>query len=107
MAQLVNLYSNGLISKRTVLDELQRGGVLDPDLVIDDELDRIEEDKEEKLEDAAIQAEEKLAQEVHRTEEMQKVAPDPAPAPEEKLPAANRKPRTEQQKTAQAAKVDK
>ena len=27
IAQMVNLYSQGLVSKRTVLDELQRGGV--------------------------------------------------------------------------------
>jgi hypothetical protein len=45
MAQLVNLHSNGLISKRTVLDELQRGGVLDPDLSIEEETERIEEDQ--------------------------------------------------------------
>ena len=41
MAQLVNLYNAGILSKRTVLDELQRGGVLDPDLKIDQEIERI------------------------------------------------------------------
>ena len=51
MAQLINLYNNGLLSKQTVLEELQRGGVLDPDLVIETEVERIEEDKEEKLAD--------------------------------------------------------
>ena len=45
MAQLVNLYNNGLISKQTVLDELQRGGVLDPDLIVEEETERIEEDR--------------------------------------------------------------
>ena len=40
IAQLVNLYSQGLLSKRTVLDELQRGGILDPDLKVDEEIDR-------------------------------------------------------------------
>lgn len=44
MAQLVNLFNAGILSKRTVLDELQRGGVLDPDLKIEQELARIEEE---------------------------------------------------------------
>jgi hypothetical protein len=44
IAQMVNLYNAGLLSKRTVLDELQRGGILDPDLKIDNELSRIEAD---------------------------------------------------------------
>jgi hypothetical protein len=47
MAQLVNLYSNQLLCRKTVLDELQRGGVLDPDLVIDEEIQRIENDQED------------------------------------------------------------
>jgi hypothetical protein len=53
MAQLVNLYSQGLISKKTVLDELQRGGVLDPDLVIEDEMERLEEDRQEAMDQQA------------------------------------------------------
>jgi hypothetical protein len=57
MAQLVNLYSQGLLSRRTILDELQRGGVLDPDLIIDDEIERIEEDKTMKLKDTAAKTE--------------------------------------------------
>ena len=44
MAQLINLMRNAAMSKRTLLDELQRGGVLDPDLVIEEELTRIEEE---------------------------------------------------------------
>ena len=44
MAQLVNLYKENLLSRQTVLDELQRGGVLDPDMKINDEIRRIEED---------------------------------------------------------------
>lgn len=47
MAQLVNLFSNNLLSKKTVLDELQRGGVLDPDLVIGEEISRIEKERSE------------------------------------------------------------
>lgn len=46
MAQLVNLYSQGILSRETILDELQRGGVLDPDLIVEEELLRIEEDKQ-------------------------------------------------------------
>ena len=49
MAQLVNLYSQGLMSRLTVLQELQRGGALDPDLLVDKEIERIKEDKEEKM----------------------------------------------------------
>ena len=44
VAQLINLMRNAAMSKRTLLDELQRGGVLDPDLVIEEELTRIEEE---------------------------------------------------------------
>lgn len=44
IAQMVNLYNTGLLSKRTVLDELRRGAVLDPDLKIDMELARIAEE---------------------------------------------------------------
>lgn len=47
IAQMVNLYSSGLLSKRTVLDELQRGGVLDPDMKIDDEIARLNKEKAE------------------------------------------------------------
>lgn len=42
IAQLVNLYNTGLLSRQTVLQELQRGSVLDPDLKIDVELSKIE-----------------------------------------------------------------
>lgn len=47
MAQLVNLHTQGILSKRTVLDELQRGGVLDPDLVIEQEIERIDSEAQE------------------------------------------------------------
>lgn len=44
MAQLVNLYGQGILSRRTVLDELQRGGVIDPDLVVEEEISRVEQE---------------------------------------------------------------
>lgn len=44
IAQMVNLYNSNLLSRRTVLEELQRGGVLDPDLKINDELSRLDEE---------------------------------------------------------------
>ena len=47
IAQLVNLYTQGLLSKRTVLDELQRGGILDPDLRVEEEIERTELDHQE------------------------------------------------------------
>lgn len=76
MAQLVNLYSQGLLSKRTVLDELQRGGVLDPDMVIDQELERLEEDRQEGMDQAAEEAEVKLDQDLQRAEKFQATAPN-------------------------------
>jgi hypothetical protein len=107
MAQLVNLYSEGLMSKRTVLDELQRGGVLDPDLVVEDELARIEEDRKEAMDKAMEEAEVKLEQDLVRAEEFQAVAPTQpgqgsAPATGQ---SSEKKPKTEQEKTAQAGKV--
>lgn len=41
IAQLVNLHNAGLLSSETVLSELQRGGILDPDLKINEEISRI------------------------------------------------------------------
>lgn len=49
IAQLVNLYSQGLLSKQTVLGELQRGGILDPDLKIEEEIIRTETDHIERI----------------------------------------------------------
>lgn len=60
IAQMVNLYNTNLLSRRTVLDELQRGGVIDPDLVIDDE-------------EARIVKEENKAKAEAQQQEMQKV----------------------------------
>jgi hypothetical protein len=45
IAQMVNLYKTGLLSRKTVLDELQRGGILDPDMKIDAELQRIDDEQ--------------------------------------------------------------
>jgi len=103
MAQLVNLYSNELISRKTLLEELQRGGVIDPDLVVAEEIERIEEEKAEKEEHEAELAEEKLGQDLHRAEEFQSVAPSEPQGQEEKP----KKEKSEQAKTEQAAKVAK
>ena len=106
IAQLVNLYSNDLLSKQTVLDELQRGGVLDPDLIVEDEMERIDEDKEVEHELQQEEAEQKLGEDLKRAEEFQKRAPTQSgqgvgqPSPGQS--SANK---TEQDKTAQAAKV--
>lgn len=104
MAQLVNLYSNGLLSKQTVLEELQRGGVLDPDLVVEDEMERIDEDHEEQQEQLVQDGEKKLEQDLHRAEEFQKVAPS-QPGQASTGQSSEKKGKTEQEKTAQAAKV--
>lgn len=55
IAQLVNLYSQGILSKRTILDELQRGGILDPELKVDDEISRTEEDRKEELDQSIVE----------------------------------------------------
>lgn len=114
MAQLVNLYTNGLVSRKTVLDELQRGGVLDPDLIIEDEIERIEEDREDKLDKQIEEGEIKLEADLKRAEEFQAAAPT-QPGQGENAPAAGQSSankteqvpskKTEQDKTAQAAKV--
>lgn len=105
MAQLVNLYAQGLLSKKTVLDELQRGGVLDPDLVIDEEIERIEEDRQEGMDQDAEEAEAKLEQDMARMEEVQAAAPpaqaEPKPAPGERTPPSQVE---KDQKAAQNAK---
>lgn len=111
MAQLVNLYTNDLLSKRTVLEELQRGGVLDPDLVIDKEIERIDEDKEAEHELQHEESEQKLGEDLHRAEEFQKKAPtQPGQKSEPDGQMASgqssaSKGKEEQQKTAQAAKA--
>ena len=109
MAQLVNLYSNGLMSKQTVLEELQRGGVLDPDLVVEDELERIDEDHVEQQEQMLEDGDMKLEQDLKRAEEFQKVAPTQPGQSEGNAPAtgqsSKKKGSDEQEKTAQAAKV--
>ena len=70
IAQLVNLYSQGLLSKRTVLDELQRGGILDPDLKVEEEIARTEEDRSNELDQM-------IEDELKQQDALQK--PEPAP----------------------------
>jgi hypothetical protein len=109
MAQLVNLYSNGLMSKKTVLDELQRGGVLDPDLIVEDEMERIEEDRQERMDKQVEEGEVKLEADLHRAEKFQEMAPNQPGQSAENAPAtgqsSERRGKTEQEKTEQAAKV--
>jgi hypothetical protein len=95
MAQLVNLYSQGLLSKITVLQELQRGGVLDPDLLANDEIERIEEDRLQKYEEM-MENIKNLSEK--RAKNLQEQAETP-PMPDEQSV------KTEQEKTEQAAKV--
>jgi len=86
IAQLVNLYSQGLLSKRTVLDELQRGGILDPDLKVDDEIARTEEDHSNELDQI-------IEDELKQQEALQK--PEPTPV-------ANQNPASEQNRESMA-----
>jgi len=106
MAQLVNLYTNGLMSRKTVLDELQRGGVIDPDLVGEDEIERIEEDTAEREAHEVELAEERLDQDLDRAEKFQAIAPNESgqSAPATGQSSVKKGP-GEQAKTAQAAKV--
>lgn len=104
VAQWVNLYTNELASRRLVLDELQRGGVLDPDLVIDEEIKRIEEEHKAKQAQQHKDNEQKLQEDLKRASEFQKQAPaQPGQGTDDK--PKERDPKTEQEKTAQAAKV--
>lgn len=103
IAQLVNLFNNDLLSKQTVLEELQRGGVLDPDLVLEKEMERIEEDKEAEHELQHQEAEQKLGEDLKRATEFQKQAPTQPGQGTEKT--EEKKEKSEQEKTAQAAKV--
>lgn len=57
IAQIINLRNNKMYSTRTSLEELQRGGVVDPDLVIDDEMERIKEEEAQDLEKAHAEQE--------------------------------------------------
>jgi hypothetical protein len=101
MAQLVNFHNTSLLSRRTVLEELQRGGVIDPDLVISDEIERIEQDVQEKQEKDAELAEQKLAQDLQRAEQFQAVAPtQPGQGGQGEEP---KKPKPEQEKVEKAA----
>lgn len=108
MAQLVNLHSSGLMSRKTVLDELQRGGVLDPDLIVEDEIERIEGDREDKLDEQIEEGQIKLEADLKRAKEFETVAPT-QPGQGDNAPAAGqpskKKGKSEQEKTAQAAKV--
>lgn len=109
IAQLVNLYSNGLLSRQTVLEELQRGGVLDPDLAVNQEIERIEEDREDQLDKQIEEGEIKLEADLKRAEEFQAVAPTQPGQSADNAPSSGqsseRKGKTEQEKTEQAAKV--
>lgn len=75
VAQMVNLYNTGLMSRQTVLEELQRGGVLDSDLVVEDEIERIEEDREDRLDKQLEESEIKLEEDIKRAKEFQAQAP--------------------------------
>ena len=54
MAQLVNFFNSEIISHETVLAELQRGGVLDPDLKIEEEMKRISEEKNQRMAESVL-----------------------------------------------------
>ena len=115
MAQLVNLYTNDLLSKQTVLDELQRGGVLDPDLVIKEEIQRIDEDKEAEHELQHEEAAQKLGEDLNRAKQFQAQAPTQPgqgtaaekPAEEGAKPEKKEVAAKEQDKTTRAAKQAK
>jgi hypothetical protein len=46
IAQLINLRNSNILSTQTVQKELQRGGILDPDLVLEEELTRVTEQEQ-------------------------------------------------------------
>ena len=103
IAQLVNLFNNDLLSKHTVLEELQRGGVLDPDLVLEKAMERIDEDKEAEHELQHQEAEQKLGEDLKRANEFQKQAPTEPGQGGEKQSATEK----QQQNTEKAAEQAK
>jgi len=107
MAQLVNLYAQGLLSKKTVLDELQRGGVLDPDLLVEEEISRLEEDRQDKMDQQAEEADVKLEQDLARAQEFQAAAPTAAGQGSDNTPSSGqssaKKPMPQPQKDMKAA----
>ena len=107
IAQLVNLFNNDLLSKQTVLEELQRGGVLDPDLVLEKEMERIDEDKQAEHELQHEEAEQKLGEDLKRANEFQKQAPTQPGQGNGSEPKSGQSSaqKGEQAKTEQAAKV--
>jgi hypothetical protein len=90
IAQLVNLYSQGILSKRTVLDELQRGGILDPDLKVDEEINRTDEDRKEQLTQV-------ITETIKKQQAFQASAPDQPANPTD--PNANRRDPIENQQS--------
>lgn len=108
MAQLVNLFKEDLLSKKTVLDELQRGGVLDPDLVIEEEMARIEEDRQESLTKAQEEADIKLEQDLARAEQFQAAAPSaPGQAAPDGQPATGQSSAKKPQQPSETSNVQK
>lgn len=99
VAQLVNLFKEGLISKLAILEELQRGGVLDPDMVIDEEITRIEEDRQADLKRQAEDARLKLEQDKVRVQEL----PTPGFGQSQPRPATEPRPRPSETSSAQKA----
>ena len=105
IAQLVNLYSQELLSRRTVLDELQRGGVLDADLVVDDEIDRIEKEHAEKQALAMEDADDKLEMDLKRAEQFQAAAPTEPGQGAQEPPTKSDNAKSEQDTPARAQKA--
>lgn len=73
IAQLINLHNTGLISKSTVLDELQRGGVLDPDLSVQDELGRVKTEENQAFNEGLKRQEKE--QQIQQSNTMDQQAP--------------------------------
>ena len=108
MAQLVNLYNTNLLSRRTVLEELQRGGVLDPDLIVAEEIERIEEDQAEQEAHEAELAEDKLSQDLDRAEQFQAIAPsEPGQSAPSTGQSSERQGKSEQEKVEKQAQSAK
>ena len=104
IAQLVNLFNNDLLSKQTVLEELQRGGVLDPDLVLEKEMERIDEDKEAEHQLQRQEAEQKLGEDLKRANEFQKQAPSQPRSSSDEDQSAAAKEQANTEKAAEQAK---
>lgn len=85
VAQIINLYSSKMISKRLAVEELQRGGVIAADVKIEEEMNRIdEEDRRNAVTDAVHSSTRPTVDQVRQESGVQR---RPGVAPQQEKPS--------------------